>query len=650
MFGLSRIKLQWATARTTPGAWYLGLVGVYQRRNGRGYGLALSLRGVMLWGLVAAVLGYFGGAGYYWWKQEQRPYNYVSYADVLLYPLSVEKRREVRELQGKAMIAAGFADLEAQQWNRGLMHLRLGLDRYPRDLNARLKVAQLFLAYRVRARAQETLMQGLELGWPGRAYLQAAIELAAEGEDTELVMEICDRALALHDPASHSATDRRWLAEQRIRALLSDKRAEEALAYAESESGTIEEGLLFELRLVSLLEAGRADEAVTVAEERRKLRGDDSSTLRLLARAYREAGRPEDMVRVLATIRAEAPADPRPYVFGFVQQLLAGREAEGRALIEDFIFRFGGTEANYLLAAQPLAEIGRGAEIELLLAAAAERGIRDPRLLASRLEVLIMERRWAEATRQISDIRAMLPADDAGRAGLLDLFQYLVAAASDPADGAQSSLTDYVRARQLPMSAYRRCVEVLRAAGRLETARRIVGFAEGVYPGNRYLAGSRSSLDADIEARRAAEAASRPAPVPMAGLASAEAFLAKLDRVAAEEGAPAALALFRELRRARPEWAADKEELLARRELELHAQGDDITALQGAVRRYLSADRERVEVVTVLATSLFEKQRVEKARLLLNEILRRVPGEPGAAGLLVRWFPPQPEAAPPALP
>lgn len=633
------IKLQWGASNTTPGRWYFGLVGVYRRKSGRGKGLAVSLRGVAILAAAAGLVGYFCGAGYYWWKQEQRAYNFVRYSDVLLYPLSAEKRREVRELQGKAMIAEGLDALEAQQWNRALMSLRLGLDRYPRDLTARLTLAQIFLAYRVRAKAQETLLQGLDHGWPGRAYLQSAMEVAAAGDDHELVVTICDRALALHDPARHSDADRRWLVEQRVRALLAEKRSDDALSFAEQEAGAVDDDTLSELRLLALLQAGRFPEAVAFAEGWIARSSRSPQALRLLARAYREAERPDDMVKILAELRAGAPADPRVYVFSLIQHLLAGLEREGRAILEDYIFRFGGIEANFVLAAEPLAEINRPEELEILLAAAAERGMRDPRLAATRLQVLISGRRWAEATRQIADLRTLLPDGVSARANLLDLFQYLVAAAADPADGAQSSLTDYIRARQLPMGVYRQCVETLRKNGRIDTARQILTFAQGVYPTSRYIAETAAALDAEIAERRAAEEAARPVVAAVAAFATPEAFFAEVDRLGAEEGRAAALVLFREMRKARPEWAPSQEEPLGRRELELHAEGDDIAAIQGAVRTYLSADRVRIQHVVALATRFHEAGRDTEARMLLNEILRKVPGDPAASGLLARWFP-----------
>jgi hypothetical protein len=640
---ITRIKLQWGASSVTPGDWYFGLFGLYGRKIGRGTGLAVSIRGALLWSLLACVVGYFSGAGYYWWKQEQRTYNYVRYTDVLLYPLSAKKRREVRELQGQAMIADALDAIQAKQWSRALGNLHHGLQRYPRDLTARLKLAQMYLGFRLRTKAQATLMQGLDYGWPGRAYIQSAIEMASGGEDYELVIEICDKALVLHT-AGHAAADRRWLVEQKLRALIVEKRTEDALAFAERESGAVADATLSELKILALLQAGRAAEAVTFAEGWAKRSEKDGQALRLLARSYREAGRIDEMKRVLSKLRSDAPADPRALVYSMIQHFLAGLDREGRALLDDYVFRFGGTEANFVLAAEPLAEIKRGEDLDVLLAAAAERGFRDPRLRIARLQILIAGRRWAEATREIYEIRAALPAGSSGRAAMLDFFQYLIAAASDSSDGTQTSLITFVRERQLTMAAYRQCVELLRTAGRTNTARQIVTFAQGAYPQNKYLADAVVALDKEIADRRAAEEAARPVAAPVAAFASAEAFFKELDAADAQKGPKAALAFFAEMRKARPEWLALSSEAVGRRELELRSRIDDIAGLQSAVRSYLTTERTRVQAVVLIATRLHGEKHDSAARMLLTEILRKIPDEPTATNLMASWFP-APKAA-----
>ncbi len=62
MSKIPKIKLQWAAAKQTPGEWRLGLFGSYQRKNGRGTGLAISVRGLLCWGVLAGALVYSGTA------------------------------------------------------------------------------------------------------------------------------------------------------------------------------------------------------------------------------------------------------------------------------------------------------------------------------------------------------------------------------------------------------------------------------------------------------------------------------------------------------------------------------------------------------------------------------------------------------------
>lgn len=485
-------------------------------------------------------------------------------------------------------------------------------------------------------------MGGLDYGWPGRFFLESAVGVATAGEDQELVIELCERGLALHNPARHSAADRRWLVETRIRALLAEGRSEDALALTEKEGGALDQDALSEFRMLAFFQAKRFEEAVEFAEAWHRKDSGNPRVMRLLSRAYREAGRGEDMSRTLEALRENAPADARTHVFIMIQEFMGGHDERGRELLDDFIFRHGGTQTNFPLAAEPLAEIGRLDELDILIAAAKERGIRDFRLPAARLDALISARRWAEATQEINGIRSTLPAGSLGRTSLLDLMQYLIAAASDPADGAQSGLTDYVRERQLPMSAYRRCVDVLRKTGRIDTARQIVTFAEGVFPANKYLVDTRIELESEIAARAAAIEAAKPVAVAAPTYASAEKFYEKLGEVTRDQGYEIGLSLIRELRKSRPAWIQSEAEPLARRELELQAMGSDLVALQAACRRYLNNDRVRIQNTVRVATSLHDEKRLEEARIVLAEVLKVVPTDAQATRLMRTWFPPAP--------
>lgn len=642
MINVSYIKLQWGTATQQAAKWYLGLFGLYERnRGGRSYVLAISVRGTMLWGLAACVAGYFAAAGYVLWKLEQRPYNFVRYEDLLLYPL---RKDEVNRLRGRASIEAGFDELKKNNWRSGVMLLRIGLEKAPDDLRARLEVARFFLAVRQRIRARDTLLGGLAFGYPGRTYLESAVSVATTGEDNEMIIDLCRRGLELHVVGTHSAQDRSWLAETYVRALLAEERNDEALTVVGEHNASLSDVVASEFRVVALLQAKRSDEAITEVEawRSRARSADQAVALRLQARAYREAGRVDDMVRVIEELRAIDPTDPRQRIFAVIQYLLAGLEAEARPMLDDFLFRFGGEPDNLLSMAEPLAAISRRAEFDLVKTAVEERGIRDIRLLVARLELLVAERNWVEAAAQLEYLRSVLPPEALAGATLLDFMKVLIAAAASPVEGLQSTFIDYVAPRQFPMSLYRQAIKVLRSADRHRTAHEVARLASLVYPENRYLRNTLAEIEPELRAAREADAASRVTRAMRPVFADAEAFHAELKRVREADGAEAALAFFRELRGVRPNWLEVDNERLDRREMELRAELSDPVLLQAAVRRYINPDRVRIDHTLEVARRLYGIGRAIEARVVLDEILRRVPNEPAAAALRLEWFPPPP--------
>jgi hypothetical protein len=260
-----------------------------------------------------------------------------------------------------------------------------------------------------------------------------------------------------------------------------------------------------------------------------------------------------------------------------------------------------------------------------------------------RMRALIDARRWREARAQIAVIRAGLKSDEAARLGLLlDYNDALLVALLDPARGAQSSLVDKVRPLQLSLAYYRQAIDLLRADDRAETARQVVTYAEGVFPNNAYLEKNRRELDAKLAAAALASIPSEPAS--NSTLAAPSAFFAALAETR-EAGDPAAgLALIRELRRERPDWLAEEEQAVIRAELAVMAAGDDLVALQSVARVYLNGDSARSRTVVSLATNLHQDGNPEKARLLLDEVLRRTPDEPQAVRVRDQLFPPTPEA------
>ena len=124
---LPPIKLVWSPRRQ-PADWrWGGLLGSYRRGGGGSWAVAVSVRGVLLWGgtLGLAALLATAGAATLW--LDRKPSNRITYADLVLpwhWP-------QLNRLRGESQIEEGVADLREKKYGPALLSLEAGLRRFP---------------------------------------------------------------------------------------------------------------------------------------------------------------------------------------------------------------------------------------------------------------------------------------------------------------------------------------------------------------------------------------------------------------------------------------------------------------------------------------------------------------------------------------
>ncbi|CAM2775306.1 hypothetical protein [Rariglobus hedericola] len=655
---LPKVKLCW-NGKRVEADWHLGLFGFYTRgtSGSRLQGIVISGRGLLAWLAGLAVVAYFTGAAALWFWLDRRPYNYVSYTDLVL----PTRWSGIEKLRGQALIAEGMDDIKARKWSEGLQKLRVGIARNPEEIKGRLVLAEIFLAMKARKQAIEIYDGGLGTQYPGRDYVEAMLKSAAQSENYEWWLRTCDRALALIGNNPAHAADHRWLIQQKLSALLAADRPAEALVLAEAE-GESGSPTISEFRVLALLKEGKPDAALAFLNEWQNRAGSrlDPQILRLQARAFREAKDAASMDRALEELRELSPADPRPYVYGIVQRLLAGRRDEAFASLDSFLLRFGSTPQYLQMLAAPLAEIAERPMLENLVKYAAQQGFDLEPFRRFLLQALMEKGEWREASTVLAEAKG---SDKKAESVALwyDLMDAQIKAALDSGEAAQSNLVSLVRGRQFALSFYKDAITNMRRAGRLTTAREIVTFAQGMYPQNNVIETWRKELD--IELAAAAELVSKPVvtlPRPQVAAATVVApstprvevttadFEARLEALTKTGDYAGALQYLREIRVTKPAWLDAREADLSRDEVRFSGRAGDLVALRSSARLYINGDRLRSARTIEIARELHAAGRIPEAVFLLKELLAKVPDYPVAQRLLAEWVPkPVPTAATP---
>lgn len=625
------MKIVWGNPAGVVEQWWFGLWGFHRRDTQRGrVDLILSGRGLLLWLAGALVAAYVGAATIWYNVQTSRRYSFVTYTDALLLPL---RRAEIREAQGRALIEEGLEDLDNKRWSDAAMKLRSGLERAPHHWRARLALAQFNVMINQRAKGLQLLGEDLAYGYPGREYLGYFFKLCGTGEDYELIIKVCDRF------QTAAQADRSWLLQSRLQALLDSGRAAEVLKLTASEDGTAGD-VQREARVLGLIQLNRGPEAARIlAEWRRRPDARPGQVLPLEVRVARLTGRWDDMARAQAELQRLAPNEPKNYLGSVIENLAAGREAEAERALQDYFFRFGSSPQNLLLMATELMKTRSLPLLRLCVEEAAAHGFADLRfrfLLAQR-QMELGDLTGARAT--LAALEPMLPQASLADTSIYQWLRGTVAAALLPDAGLQSGIAEQFRGRMMPASLYRQTAETLLAAGRTETAARILDYAKITYPDNAVLGGLRERAAALLEAERKRAVAAVPAAAPAKAI-NANEFFGQLEAAAHRDRWSEAGQRVRDLRLAQPDWLPSRETDVMEWEMRIAARTSDLPALIGTARLFLNGDARRADRALRLAVELRGEGTRDMAATLLREVLARSPGFKPALKLKAAWQPP----------
>ncbi|MES2692426.1 MAG: hypothetical protein V4773_03060 [Verrucomicrobiota bacterium] len=355
------------------------------------------------------------------------------------------------------------------------------------------------------------------------------------------------------------------------------------------------------------------------------------------------------MNAALAELRAMTPTAPEPLVFAIVQRAMAGQTASAHEAFEDFIFRFGGDSKHLLLLAEPLGEIRDVTLLEACIAAGKERGYPLARFQSLLCEVLVYRGEWLAATKLLAVIPMPGPQASGREIAVAQLWrdwiQKMIDVGTTPSEVSQLALTDFLRMRILPTLIYRKTVETLWNAGRLEAAREVLALATRAFPTSAWFQAESEKVLARLAARDAAVAAAAPIEVSAKVDLGETEYWKVLEGMLAGKRWSEAARHIQAARTARPspEWLHRREAALRLAQVRVGHALADRAGMLAATRIFLNGDDVRSQQILDVAKEVGEAGDKESAILLTREVLRRVPGFAPAQEQLRVLQPPLPE-------
>ena len=246
---------------------------------------------------------------------------------------------------------------------------------------------------------------------------------------------------------------------------------------------------------------------------------------------------------------------------------------------------------------------------------------------------------WAAARRTLAVMTPPAGRDAAQAKIWRDWMQQLVDAASLANDTAPISLLEFLRNRPWSIRIFRKSIEALRLAGRLETARDAIALAERAFPASEWLQTQKREVEGLLTAR---EVVAQVQPVVAVGkLPSDRFFFQQLEEDLSGAKWMEAEQLIHDARSARPapKWVAARDSDLQFAQIQIAQGKGAVPAMLAATKLYLNGDANRTQKVLDLARSVFAKGDKDSAVALAKEVLRTSPEAGAALRLLKEWQP-----------
>lgn len=618
-------------------------------KSGRGGGLKIMVRGLLIWGFCLGSAAYLGLATAWYVTLNQRPSNLVTWSDCVMAPV---RWKEIRAKRGDAYIIEGLKAMEDKKWNEAILKIEAGLKVSPNNRQGRRQLGLFFVIVGQRERGLAILEEGFSRFYPGREDLELFLRLCVEGEDFNRAVRVIDQTLNHMGVAVER--DAIWLRNQMVRVLMLGQRYGAVGSWIDKQDVLTE--LMMESRVIAHIELGdlaAAHEAFTQWKERD---GNSTAVLRIQVRLAREEKSLDEMRSALGVMREQDPTQAHTWVYAILQEYQAGEMEAAADALDSFLLRFGGKRETLVLLAKPLVEVKAWRLFEIVETRFLELGLKAAEFDRLRCEAAIARGRFDEA-RRLLQMFALNAGDglSANDQRWFDSTSALAGFLATREDSYGAELIGQIQNTPFSLAMLRELSATLLEWDREVLARDLLGLAQQRFPSSQYVKQTYQVLEKKLGAREVQvvemplvqdgtaidleseiQSLARDGE-PSIAVQSAKQFLAHSDRMIESEQWSELNELLRELRRARPAWASSFREEITMREVALNKAEKNWPALVTNVRFLLDGTIPRALKVIGIIREVDDLGARSTADSLLSDLERRHKDFPPAKRLRADW-------------
>ncbi|MCB1122697.1 MAG: hypothetical protein KJT03_14185, partial [Verrucomicrobiae bacterium] len=339
--------------------------------------------------LLAGIAGYFLCALALFIWISRKPQKDVGYWDVVAMPFDWQGFQEKR---GRLYIEAGQQDIADQKYQAGIMKIRLGLQKYPEDRDARIFLAQVFYSAGLINRSKDLMLRGIEIGTRDIEFLTAFFNLCFEAEAYQTVMDVTDQLLADADLTSDPETTF-FINRQRVTALLELDRTDEAFQIAHAiNSDPDGTQRMIDAEYMALIKKGKPIEALALLERWRFRLSNNSVQLQnLLIDTYIELQDDRNLSKAINELVGFDRLDPNLHILALQKWHKAGKMEEFDDAFTSYMLLFGWDPENLRKVNNFVTRIREIPYVEQVLSYTRKRGMKEEVILFNLFYAYLMD-------------------------------------------------------------------------------------------------------------------------------------------------------------------------------------------------------------------------------------------------------------------